>query len=124
MKDEKKKDVVEEAIDKLKPVLSNVSFGVIMGYCSGTAMKQVGKALAFVVGIGFIGLQSMAHLGYIQIDWIKVRDSAKKTMDRNGDGSFDAEDWKAYWKSLKAILTNKVPAAGGFSLGFLYGLKG
>lgn len=121
--DVNKKDAVEVAIDKLKPVLSNVSFGAIMGYCSGTAMKQVGKVMAFLVGIGFIGLQSMAHYGYIQIDWMKVKESAKKTIDSNGNGSLDSEDLKAYWKSFKAILTNKVPAAGGFSLGFLYGLR-
>ncbi len=120
---QKKKDVVDQAIEKVQPVLSNLSFGAIMGYCSGTALKQVGRTLAFVVGIGFIGLQSMAHLGYIEIDWIKVRDSAKKTIDSSGDGNFDATDLKAYWKSLKKILTNRVPAAGGFSVGFLYGLR-
>lgn len=123
MKDDKK-DVVEEAIDKLKPILSNLSFGVIMGYCSGTALKQIGKAMAFVVGVGFIGLQSMAHLGYIQIDWMKVSESAKKSIDTTGDGRFDADDLKAYWRSFKKIMTNRVPAAGGFSLGFLYGLRG
>lgn len=123
MKDEKKDATIEEAIDKLKPVLSNLSFGCIMGYCSGTALKQVGKALAFVVGIGFIGLQTIAHAGYIQIDWMKVRESAHRTLDTSGDGKFDAEDLKAYWKSFKKIMTNRVPAAGGFSLGFLYGLR-
>ncbi|GAX20668.1 hypothetical protein FisN_32Hh057 [Fistulifera solaris] len=118
-----KKDAVETAIDKLKPVLSNISFGAVMGYCSGTAMKQIGKATAFLVGLGFIGLQGLAHYGYVQIDWMKVKESAQKSIDTNGNGSIDAEDWKAYWKSLKKILTNKVPAAGGFSLGFLYGLR-
>ena len=118
-----KKDLVEQAIDKLKPILSNLSFGAVMGYCSGTAMKKVGKALAVVIGIGFIGLQSAASAGYIEVDWHKISGGIVAKMDVTGDGKVDTEDVKAYWKKIRGVLTNKVPAAGGFSLGFMYGVK-
>lgn len=31
---------------------------------------------------------------------------------------------KKYWEKVKVILTNNIPDAGGFSLGFFYGLRG
>lgn len=120
---ENKNDPVETAIEKLKPVLANVGFGAVMGYCSGYALKQVGKAMAFVIGIGFVGLQTAAATGYIQVDWSKVKDDVSKKIDSTGDGVIDAEDAKKWWQSFKKIMTNKLPSAGGFSLGFLYGVK-
>jgi hypothetical protein len=33
------------------------------------------------------------------------------------------EDAKAWWKKLKARLTQELPGAGGFSLGFLCGVR-
>jgi uncharacterized membrane protein (Fun14 family) len=123
MTDKPKEDPVETAIDALKPVLANVGFGAVMGFCSGYAMKQVGKALAFVVGVSFIGLQAAASTGYIHVDWTKVRDDVAKKMDANGDGTFDAEDAKRWWRSFKTIMTSQLPSAGGFSFGFLYGVR-
>ena len=48
-------DPVERALDMLKPAVQKLGFGGIMGYCSGMALKKVGKALAFAVGLGFVG---------------------------------------------------------------------
>lgn len=75
------KDPVNEAIEKLKPALSQFSFGGVMGYCSGMALKKVGKGLAYVVGMGFMALQGAAFLGYIEIDWAKVKKDAIKPLD-------------------------------------------
>jgi uncharacterized membrane protein (Fun14 family) len=52
-----------------------------MGYCSAMAMKKIGKAAAFVVGVGFFGVQVAAHLKYIDVDWNKVKDDALKPFD-------------------------------------------
>ena len=30
---------------------------------------------------------------------------------------------QTYWKKFKALMTNKIPSAGGFSFGFLYGVR-
>lgn len=75
------KDPVESAIEKLKPVLSKLSFGAIAGYTSGYATKKIGKAAAFVAGVGFIIFQSLAVAGYIDIDWLKIKDDAVKSID-------------------------------------------
>jgi len=118
-----KQDPVEAIIDKAKPLLANLSFGAMMGYCSGYALKKVGRALALIIGMGFIGLQVAATSGYIQIDWNKLKVDFVKRVDTSGDGVFDAEDAKEYWRRLKKVLTYRVPSAGGFSLGFLYGVR-
>merc|ERR1712130_123500 len=117
------KDPVEEALEKAKPLLAQASFGGVMGYCSGMALKKVGRAVAFLVGVTFIGLQTAVSMGYIDVDWSKVKDDAVKTIDKTGDGKLDVEDAKEYWRILKDMLTNKLPSAGGFSLGFLYGVR-
>jgi FUN14 domain-containing protein 1 len=78
---ENKEDPVEAALDKLKPMLQQLSFGSFMGYCSGMALKKVGKAVAFVIGAGFVGLQGAAYCGYIDVDWIKIKDDALKPLD-------------------------------------------
>ena len=78
---ENKPDPVEQAIEKLKPVLQQLSFGSVMGYCSGMAVKKIGKAIGFVIGVGFIGLQTASHFGYIDVDWGKVKDDALKPLD-------------------------------------------
>ena len=149
------KDAVETAIDKLKPIMAKLSFGAIMGYCSAMALKKVGKALAVVVGVGFIGLQTAVSTGYLAVDWTKISDDIKKSADTNADGKIDTEDMKVrtsrlcqttspihrcmsrlltlticlldcsqvYWKKFKSIMTHKIPSAGGFSFGFLYGVR-
>mmetsp|Transcript_25181 Transcript_25181/g.62079 ORF Transcript_25181/g.62079 Transcript_25181/m.62079 type:complete len:125 (-) Transcript_25181:237-611(-) len=116
-------DPVESALDKLKPIVSKISFGSVVGYCSGMALKKVGKAVAFVIGVGFIGVQSAVYSGYITVDWGKVSGDAMKPLDTTGDGKVDIEDAKEWWKRLKAMLTSELPGAGGFSLGFLTGVR-
>jgi len=116
-------DAILQAIDKAKPIVSQVTFGSIVGYCSGAAAKQIGKALAVVVGLGFMILQGAVHTGYISVDWKKVQDDAVKVIDTTGDGKITLEDFKAYWLKVKKLLTKEIPSASGFSLGFLYGLS-
>ena len=118
-----KKDVVEQVIERAKPILANITFGGIMGYCSGVAAQKIGKAMAVVIGTGFVGLQLAATFGYIDVKWDKVVESAKSTMDVTEDGQLNADDAKEWWKRLKTLLTYKLPSAGGFSVGFLYGVR-
>lgn len=69
-------DVVEQTLDRLKPLAVQVGVGGIMGYCTGMAMKKVGKVLATVLGLGFVALQSAAYAGYIQVNWKQIGDDA------------------------------------------------
>ena len=77
-----KKDAVERALDAMKPLAVQVSLGGIMGACSGMALKKVGKAVAFVVGLGFVVLQSAAYMGYLELNWKKIgNDAIVKPLD-------------------------------------------
>ena len=108
--------------DKLKPALTKITFGSLVGYCSGVATKKIGRALAIVAGVGFMLVQGAVYSGYIDVDWKKVQDDVASKVDANKDGALSAEDAKEYWKKVKSILTHNIPNAGGFSLGFLYGV--
>lgn len=129
MSDEKKEiepsssDPMTVAIEAAKPILAKASFGSVVGFCSGYAVKQAGKLAAVVIGTGFIAVQTAASLGYIDVNWTKVKDDAIKSVDTNGDGELGADDLKVYWKKVKALLTRNLPNTGGFSLGFLYGIQ-
>mmetsp|Transcript_37226 Transcript_37226/g.77284 ORF Transcript_37226/g.77284 Transcript_37226/m.77284 type:complete len:124 (-) Transcript_37226:162-533(-) len=120
---ENKEDPVNAMIEKAKPIIAKLGFGSLVGYCSGMALKKIGKAVAFIIGVGFMGIQGAVSAGYIEVDWNKVKDDAIAQVDTNGDGTLDAEDVKTYWAKVKTVLMNGIPDAGGFSLGFLYGIK-
>lgn len=123
MSEEKKVDSVEDIISQVQPMAANLGFGGVMGFCSGVALVRLGKAVATLVGITFIGLQTASHFGYIDVNWKKIADSAASKLDKTGDGKLDTEDVKAWWKTIKGVLTKRLPAAGGFSLGFMYGCR-
>lgn len=116
-------DPMAIAIDKAKPIIAKISFGSIIGYCSGYTLKQVGKVAAIILGAGFIAVQTCVSYGYIQVDWNKVKDDALKKVDTDGDGKLGSGDIKVYWLKLKSLLTANLPNSGGFSLGFLYGIR-
>mmetsp|Transcript_14086 Transcript_14086/g.29859 ORF Transcript_14086/g.29859 Transcript_14086/m.29859 type:complete len:131 (-) Transcript_14086:69-461(-) len=74
-------DPINDLIEKSKPILEKLTFSSFMGYCSAVSAKKIGKSVAFIVGLSFIGLQSLAHMGYIAVDWKKVEKSAMDLID-------------------------------------------
>lgn len=67
-------------------------------------------------------VQTAVYSGYVEVDWKKIQDDVARKADANTDGKISGEDVKEYWKKVKKILTLNLPNAGGFSLGFLYGV--
>ncbi len=57
------------------------------------------------------------------MDWDKVKTDAVSQIDTDGDGEITVSDAKVWWGKVKKIMTKNVPNAGGFSLGFVYGLR-
>jgi uncharacterized membrane protein (Fun14 family) len=98
-----------------------LGFGGLMGICTGVAMKRIGNKMAAVIGTGFIVLQSMAYLGYIQIDYGKVTKDATKLVDQDGDGNLTSKDLKILWEKFKDILSYNLPSGAGFASGFFLG---
>lgn len=54
---EGEEDPISKALQALGPVGSEITMGAVLGFCSGYAVKKVGKAAAFVVGVTFIATQ-------------------------------------------------------------------
>eukprot|EP00600_Ochromonadales_sp_CCMP1393_P004545 CAMPEP_0174967920 /NCGR_PEP_ID=MMETSP0004_2-20121128/7846_1 /TAXON_ID=420556 /ORGANISM="Ochromonas sp., Strain CCMP1393" /LENGTH=160 /DNA_ID=CAMNT_0016217095 /DNA_START=161 /DNA_END=643 /DNA_ORIENTATION=+ len=117
-----KPDAVDGLIDQYMPILQKLGFGGIMGVCTGVALKRLGNNVAAVLGVGFVCLQGLSYYGYIQIDYGKVQEDAKKLADADGDGKLTSNDLKMIWAQVKHFLTYNLPSAGGFSAGFAMGL--
>ena len=93
-----------------------------MGFFCGMAVKRVGQEVGYVIGLAFIGLQSLNYLGYINIDYKKVTKDAEKIMDADGDGKLSVNDALVIWKEARKMLEFHLPSAGGFSAGLALGL--
>jgi len=63
-----------------------------------------------------------SYSGYVSVDWKKLQDDAVSKVDVDGDGELTVSDAKVYWEKAKKILTLNIPSAGGFTMGFMYGL--
>ena len=116
-------DPLQDLLERAKPLIPKISFGSVLGYCSGTAAKKIGKAIAITVGIMYMAVQSAAYSGYLKVDWDKVEKDVVQHIDVDGDGKFTEKDLQVYWGKIKRILTYNIPSASGFTIGFLYGLK-
>ena len=68
------------------PATSQALLGSALGGAAGYSLKVIGRAAAFTIGTGFIALQSLSYLGYVQVDWRKVERDATAKLDRDGDG--------------------------------------
>jgi uncharacterized membrane protein (Fun14 family) len=51
---------------KVLQLFPPVSFGTLMGFCTGYAFKKVSKVAAFVSGLGFIALQVCRFFFFLQ----------------------------------------------------------
>ena len=86
--------------------------------------------LSFLGDVQCLNLLIVTFSKPIEIETTNKRNETKtKSFNQStnnfqtGDGKLDVEDAKAWWRKVKALLTHKVPSAGGFSLGFLYGVR-
>ncbi|KAG6576258.1 uncharacterized protein IUM83_17794 [Phytophthora cinnamomi] len=120
--DKKKNDPVEQIIDVVLANCGELTLAGGLGFCSGYALKQVGKAAALAVGIVFIMAQTAAYNGYIDIKWGKVQKDMIAKVDPNGDGKIDSEDVKLWYRKLLKIMKTNLPSSAGFSSGFALGI--
>jgi uncharacterized membrane protein (Fun14 family) len=112
---------VQSIIDSGFP--TQISYGFICGYCSGYAMKKVGKVASVVFGLGFMGLQTLSYQGYIEVDHNVIKKSVESWLDLNVDGKVDDKDGALAYNKLMEVLTYNLPAGSGFSAGFVGGIR-
>ncbi|RLN37810.1 hypothetical protein BBJ28_00016509 [Nothophytophthora sp. Chile5] len=118
----KKSDEVEKLIDLALANAGELTLASGLGFCSGYALKQIGKTAAVAVGIIFLMAQTAAYNGYIDIHWGKVQKDVIAKVDPNGDGKIDKDDVKLWYRKLLKVLTANLPSSAGFSSGFALGI--
>mmetsp|Transcript_22806 Transcript_22806/g.53863 ORF Transcript_22806/g.53863 Transcript_22806/m.53863 type:complete len:104 (-) Transcript_22806:75-386(-) len=74
-------DPMTYAIDKARPIIAKLSFGSVVGYCSGYTIKKLGQVAVVIIGAGYIAVQTCASYGYLSVNWEKVKDDAIKQVD-------------------------------------------
>lgn len=94
-------ELLSKILEAYGPIGSQVTMGTIFGYCSGYASKQIGKAIALVIGTGFMAVQAAAYSGYLDVKWSKVQEDVTKLVDTDGDGKLTQKDVMVYWKKIK-----------------------
>ena len=114
------KDVFSETV---LPFTSQALMGSTLGYASGYTLKLVGRVAAVGVGSGFIMLQGLSYLGYVDVDWRKVERDYTRKLDRDGDGEVSSSDLAAIGRDVGDVLAFNLPAGTGFTGGLLYGLN-
>mmetsp|Transcript_8509 Transcript_8509/g.15380 ORF Transcript_8509/g.15380 Transcript_8509/m.15380 type:complete len:136 (-) Transcript_8509:346-753(-) len=106
-----------------KPLLSKLTFSSFMGYCSAFTAKKIGKGMMFIAGLGFMTLQGLAYTGWVDVNWKEVEKSVVNKIDADNDGAITEKDLRLYWKKATRILTQNIPDASGFGVGFMLGLR-
>ncbi len=99
----------------LTPYLGQVTFGGLAGYAVGYALKKLGRLLALLLGVFFIGLQFLAQAGYIEVDWTRIQKEVEPLLAQPA--------LKGLWERLLATLTYNLPFGASFVAGFLLGLR-
>jgi uncharacterized membrane protein (Fun14 family) len=112
---------IQAAVESGVP--TQLSYGFIMGFSSGYALKKAGKIACGVMGTGFLILQALSYTGYVKVDHSKIEDSVKDFLDVNDDGKIDAEDRDEILEKVMEIAQFGMPSGGGFVAGFTGGVK-
>jgi uncharacterized membrane protein (Fun14 family) len=97
------------------PLITQLGFGGVIGFCTGYMVKKVGKFAAFIVGIAFVAIQVLSYYNVINVDWGPVKDW--------WDRGTSPEQLTGMWTKIRHCLFATGPALGGAIPGFLLGLK-
>jgi len=104
-----------QAVEPYLPLIGQLTFGGLVGFLMGYALKKVGRVLAFALGLLLIVLAVLAYVGYITIDWERVQQDVNPLLEE--------ENLSALWQKLLEVLTASLPTTSGFTVGFLLGLR-
>lgn len=90
---------------------------------------------SITLGATFLGLQTLAYHGYIDVHHDKLRKQVEEALDRNNDGIVDGQDIKSILKDVQKVAgfglseededgtKSLMASGGGFGLGFWGGLR-
>eukprot|EP00981_Chlorochromonas_danica_P015083 scaffold10372_cov243-Ochromonas_danica.AAC.8 len=105
-------------------VAGQVGYGFLMGYSSGFCLSKVSRIIAFGVGGVFIVIQSLSYSGLIKVNYDGIEKKVESVLDLNKDGKVDAKDAEFALDKIQEVLSYNMPGGGGFTAGFLAGVRG
>ena len=100
-----------------------VGYGFLWGFTSGYAAKRAAKLIAFVAGVGFVGLQTLSYNGYVTVNYEKIQKKAQGWFDINHDGKLDGKDAEQVFTRAQKVLEYHLPSGSGFGAGLILGLR-
>lgn len=96
------------------PLLPPLSFGALMGFAAGYAVKVVGRVALLVVGLLFVAIQLLSYFGLVSVNWLRLEALSGPWLQDNG---------QSVWTWLSSVLTHDLPFGGAFVVGLLLGLR-
>ena len=96
----------------LTPLLTQLGVGGVAGLCVGFALKKIGKLVAFILGIAFIGLELLAYKGIININYTALSDWANGVFSHVGVA-----------EGVLTTIIGNLPFAASFLAGLALGIK-
>lgn len=104
--------IAEKAKNKTFNILQEGSFGTLVGFATGYALKVLGRGLLVVFGIQYVVMQILAYKNFITVNWQKILASGSPLWDKR----------RSYFNSFVGLLTSKIPFKAGFVGGLYMGL--
>ncbi len=99
-------------VEVLTPLLTQLGVGGVAGLCVGYALKKIGKLVAIIIGLAFIGLELLAYYGIININYTVLQEWANGVIGHVGIA-----------EGVLTIIIGNLPFAAIFLAGFALGLK-
>ncbi len=99
-------------VEILTPLLTQLGVGGVAGLCVGYALKKVGKIVAFILGLAFIGLELLAYKGIIDIHYDALIEWGQEMFGQMG-----------VLEGLMTLIIANMPFAASFLVGLAIGLK-
>jgi uncharacterized membrane protein (Fun14 family) len=97
------------------PILQQLGFGGIMGFCAGYASKKVAKAMVVLIGILFICIQLLVYVKFVDVHW----DKAAGAFDHAAQSGMVQRGFE----SCMGVLVHNLPFGASFVGGFWLGMK-
>jgi len=99
-------------VEVLTPLLIQLGVGGVAGLCVGYALKKLGKLMAILIGIAFLGLELLAWKGIISINYDALVTWANELFAQVG-----------IVEGILSTIIGNLPFAASFLVGFAIGLK-
>jgi len=99
-------------VEVVTPLLTQLGVGGIAGLCVGYALMKIGRFVALILGIAFLGLEGLAYKGIININYVALEEWVNGMIGQVGIA-----------EGILTTVISNLPFAASFLAGFYLGVK-